>query len=196
MSLPAATTHSPFPTLHSYLLCFLTWICLLTHTCFFITCNFHPIFFLLLEYVYGWLDRWHGWMDTGHYRDVWTEMEKRRMSAVCQRFWWVDGRADTALGIRGQPSAYPSIPPSSPLSIHLSILSIYPLSNWVSLAKGRERGIAWKSRAGALPGSFQTLLLFEHSTYCITCDSYFFPLSVLLHPHLLFLALKICFLCS
>lgn len=40
---------------------------------------------------------------------VWTGIGKRVMSAVCQRFWWVDGIADTALGVRGEPYACPSI---------------------------------------------------------------------------------------
>ena len=91
-------------------------------------------------------------MDTAHYM-YGRRWKKKGMSAVCQRFGWVDGRADTALGIRGQTSAYPSIPLSLSLplfpSIHLSLPSIYPLSNWVSLAKGREReGWHRKGEAG------------------------------------------------
>lgn len=34
---------------------------------------------------------------------------KRENSAVCQQFRWVNGKADTALGIRDLPSAYLSI---------------------------------------------------------------------------------------
>lgn len=35
--------------------------------------------------------------------------DKRQISATCQQFWWVNGKADTAVGIRGLPSAYLSV---------------------------------------------------------------------------------------
>lgn len=58
------------------------------------------------------------------------------MSAMCQRFGWDDGRADTALGIRGQPSAYPSITFSFHPSTHPP--SIQPPVKLSFYSKGRE----------------------------------------------------------
>lgn len=58
------------------------------------------------------------------------------MSAVCQRFWWVDGKADTALGIRGQPSAYPSLFPSC----HPSIYTIHLRPVKLSFSSQGQRG--------------------------------------------------------
>ncbi len=102
------------------------------------------------------------------------------MSAVCQRFWRVDGRADTALGIGGQPSAYPSIPLSFPHSIHLSKLSIFALSNWVSLAKSREWGTEWKRRDGGVTGQFSNSVIhwtqhFHHNLWLLHVFPFFAP---------------------
>lgn len=99
-----------------------------------------------------------GWMDLEDYRYVWTEKGKRRMSAVCQRFWWVDGKADTALGIRGQPSAYPSITLFP--SISLCYPSI-PCHMEFLMPRAEREGRQWRRRDGALLGSFQT-----HWTQC------------------------------
>lgn len=54
--------------------------------------------------MYGWA---HG--HTGVFDIYGQRKDKREISAMCQRFWWVNGKADTAVGIRGLPSAYLSV---------------------------------------------------------------------------------------
>lgn len=102
---------------------------------------------------------------------------------MCQRFWRVDGRADTAVGIRGQPSAYPSITLSFPHSIHLSILSIYRLSNSVSLAKDGE-GEEWhgKGETGRYWAVFKLIIRwsrrFQHNLWLLHVVPRTFSLSL------------------
>lgn len=54
--------------------------------------------------MYGWA---HG--QTGIFDIYGQRKDKRDISAACQQFWWVNGKADTAVGIRGLPSAYLSV---------------------------------------------------------------------------------------
>ena len=112
---------SPFLTLPSYPLT--PHSCLLSLNLSCISYLFSLPFFILFSFlvpISESTDCWQikagrqtndmdGWTDIQEYTVyVWAEIGKTGVSAVCQQFWWVDGRADTALGISGQ-SAYPSI---------------------------------------------------------------------------------------
>lgn len=93
------------------------------------------MFYLILVY-FSWVSahRYRQWDRQMTCMDKWMDTHelkaicggKLEISAVCQQFWWVHGKADTAMGIRGLPSAYLSITvfPSIYLTDTLHLLSV------------------------------------------------------------------------